>query len=161
MDIVKFSKKDQKETSKFMDKIWDEMGEIDEGWKKKPKDGFSHLDKFFHMPTEGFLLLIKDKGKIIGTGGCVKLNSTDALLKRFYIDKTYRGTGIAGDLLTAIVSATKELELSRIVIDVSKDNVRAIRFYEKNGFVKYDQSPDEKWRESKFPDVFDYFFLSI
>lgn len=161
MQIVPFTKDDQQETAAFMDMIWDEMGGYDKGWKIKPKNRFSHLDKFFHIPEEGFLLLVKDDNKIIGTGGCVRINTTDALLKRFYIDKNHRGTGVAGELFKAIVTAAKSLHVSRIVIDVSKDNERAIGFYKKCGFMPYTPEVNALWPESSKPEVFNYYFLAI
>lgn len=161
MKIVPFIKDDQKAAAAFMDMIWDEMGQIDKGWKKKPKDHFSDLDKFFHIPTEGFLLLMKDDNKIIGTGGCVQINPSDALLKRFYIDKNYRGTGVASELFIAILQSAKTFHASRIVIDVSKNNARALRFYEKCGFKPYNPEANAMWPESSRPDTFNYYFLSL
>lgn len=156
MTIVPFQTSDQETTAQFMNTIWDEMG-----WTDKPKTRFTDLAAFFHIPTDGFLLLMKDNNTIIGTGGCIRLNDTDALLKRFYIAKNYRGTGVAQQLLDAIILKSQELQASRIVIDVSKKNARATSFYEKGGFQPYKPTRSDLWPESFQPEIFHYYFLPI
>lgn len=94
-------------------------------------------------------------------GGCKKLNTNDFLLKRFYIAKEYRGSGIARQLLEKIINTAKSYRINRIVIDVSKKNARAIHFYEKNGFIQYNQSPIEAWKETSQSDIFNYYSLNI
>ena len=93
MEIVPFASEDQEATTAFMRQIYQEMG-----WPEVPSDGLDDLTKYFHLPHEGSLLLIKDQGKVVGTGGFVKRTDNDILLKRFYIDKNLRGSGIAQTL---------------------------------------------------------------
>ena len=155
MEIVAFTPQDQAATASFMRTIYEEMG-----WKEFPEDGLDNLKQFFHLPDDGFLLLVKDKNKIIGTGGAVKLSENDILLKRFYIDQKNRGSGIGKELLDEIVQKSKPFHCSRMVLDVSKNNLRAIRFYEKNGFKQYHQAPIEGWPESS-QDWYYYYYLNI
>jgi ribosomal protein S18 acetylase RimI-like enzyme len=155
MEIVPFTPEDQEETVAFMRNIFHEMG-----WSEGSKD-LNDLGKFFHIQDAGCLFLIKNKDKIMGTGGCIKLNNHDALMKRFYIAQELRGSGIARELLEKINSEAKSLYCSRIVIDVAKKNHRAIRFYEKNGFILYHQIPAAGWSETERPDIFNYYYLAI
>ena len=156
MEIVSFTSQDQEATADFMKSIYREMG-----WQEQPKEGLNDLAIFFHLPNDGVLLLVKDEQKIVGTGGCIKLDEEAILLKRFYIAQDLRGSGIAKKLLDSLVDGAKKLHGKRIVIDVSKKNPRAIRFYEKNGFMQYDQKPLESWPETKKPDIFNYYFLPL
>jgi len=156
MEIVPFSKKDQQETAAFIRSITQEMG-----WPEVPPHLLNNLADYFNIPTDGFLFLVKQNNTIIGMGGCITLQTHESLIKRFYIAKDYRGTGIASQLLEKIIRTAKTANVSRIVIDVAKKNSRAIRFYEKNGFVQYKQLPVTDWQESNHPEIFNYYYLSL
>lgn len=156
MDIVPFTPDDQYAAAFFIGSIFQEMG-----WLEIPEYGIDNLTAFFHLPHEGFLFLLKQDSQIIGIGGGVQLRTDTCLLKRFYLAKERRGTGAAKQLLEKITIHAKILHLSRIVIDVSKKNTRAIRFYEKNGFVQFAQTPISSWHESSQPDKFNYYILNI
>src|SRR3990172_5314235 len=54
----------------------------------------------------------------------------------------------------------KLLGLKQLILDVAKDNPRAIRFYEKNGFIKTQVTPQEGWPESFTPETH-YFFYKL
>ena len=56
-------------------------------------------------------------------------------VKNFYVEKEYRGTGIAQDLLNILVEFAKEKGYKRLELDSYKEFERAISFYEKNNFV--------------------------
>lgn len=155
MEIVSFTPKDQLETEIFLRSIYEEMG-----WVVQNNE-LSNLHSYFQLPAGGFFLLVRDNNQIIGTSGCLKLNETEGVLKRFYVHDKHRGTGIAQKLLEASIRKAKEMGLSRLVLDVMKNNQRAIRFYEKNGFTRYEQSPIDLWPETASPKVFFYFFLDL
>ncbi len=46
----------------------------------------------------------------------------------------YTGQGLGGKMMTALVNAGDEAGISEIKLSVDKDNLTAIRLYEKNGF---------------------------
>lgn len=156
MEIVPFTIEDQKITQNFMEVIFEEQG-----WIPEPADGLDDIAALFHLPKNGFLFLVKHNGTIVGTGGCIKLNKEDYLLKRFYIKKDLRGKGLSQKLLNKIISTAKNWQSSKIVLDVSKNNNRAIHFYEKMGFVSYPQSPVTGWPESSTPETHSYYYLDI
>ena len=87
-------------------------------------------------------------------------NST-GIVKRFYVAPELRGKGFAAKLLERLKSESKARGFSRIVLDVYYKNPRAARFYEKHGFTKYFQEPNEKWPESLTPEKFFYYQLSL
>jgi GNAT superfamily N-acetyltransferase len=59
-----------------------------------------------------------------------------AVLNEIYVRPTARGTGLADDLLAAVVEHARgqALPLDRLVLDVDPGNGRARRFYERHGF---------------------------
>lgn len=51
------------------------------------------------------------------------------------VTRAKRGTGIGTRLLTALVEWAYLNRISRLELEVFSNNVRAVRFYEKAGFV--------------------------
>lgn len=156
MEIVNFTPLGQKETAEFLRSIYKEMG-----WIEYWDEGFNNLYKHFNLPNSGFFLVVKDNNKIIATAILQKLDNKTGIAKKFYIHKDYRGLGIAQNLLKAFIKRVTEIGISKIVLDVVKNNTRAIRFYEKSGFKKYNQKPIDAWYESTRPDVFYYYYLNL
>ncbi len=91
--IVPFQKEEQKEAYQFCISIYNELN-----WDKRYMDGLDNLAKYFGKFREIFFLA-KEDDKIIGCGGIKELSSEEGLLKRFYVDKDYRGQGIAKQIL--------------------------------------------------------------
>ncbi len=60
-------------------------------------------------------------------------------LSKVYIDKAYRGKGIATVMLRDILDIAQEENLSRIYLTVNKNNKSSIAVYEKMGFQKVDE----------------------
>lgn len=156
MEIIDFTTKDQKETEMFLRSIYKEMG-----WEETAEDVFDNLQEYFHLPNGGIFLLLKENSKIIGTAAIKKLNNEEGIAKRFFIHKDYRGSGVAQTLLNALIKRAKKINLSKIVLDVIKNNQRAIRFYEKNGFKRYNQKPIEEWFETLEPETYFYYYLNL
>ena len=62
--------------------------------------------------------------------------STDQnlLLKRLYVDASWRGLGLAGRLLEEVLEECRKREVSRLRLTVYEKNERAIAFYKRSGF---------------------------
>ncbi|WP_255167151.1 GNAT family N-acetyltransferase [Natrononativus amylolyticus] len=59
-----------------------------------------------------------------------------AVLNELYLEPAHRGSGVADDLMDAVLETAREQELplDRIVLDVDRENDRAQAFYERHGF---------------------------
>ena len=59
-----------------------------------------------------------------------------AVLNEIYVRPEYRGTGLADDLMEAVLTVARDqdLPLGRIVLDVDSGNERARSFYDRYGF---------------------------
>lgn len=59
-----------------------------------------------------------------------------AVINELYLTPDYRGTGVADELMNAVVdlAADQDLPLDRIVLDVDPKNERARAFYDRHGF---------------------------
>ncbi len=59
-----------------------------------------------------------------------------AVLNELYVRGEYRGTGVADELMDAVLAtaADQDLPLDRLVLDVDRENERARAFYRRYGF---------------------------
>ena len=64
--------------------------------------------------------------------GFILISPRSGLLDQICVARTLKGSGVAEALLTE----ARRLSPTRIILDVNVLNARAIRFYEKQGFVK-------------------------
>jgi GNAT superfamily N-acetyltransferase len=99
-----------------------------EGWRTEFTDqaiaaGFDRLRDLF--------LLAKLHGAIIGCGALKELSPDDALLARFFIASSHRGSRLAARLFDALFERARELGYTTIVLNVNRESPRAIRFYQK------------------------------
>lgn len=156
MKIVPYNPKDSHAVAAFFKEIFRELG-----WEERASDYMDEPHCLFHLPDGGLLLAIKDDGKVIGTAGVILLSKSEGLIKRFYIEKSHRGTGISQKLLNKIIDEAKELGIKKLVLDVSKSNPRAIRFYEKEGFLPTSVKPHPDWPESNKPEIHHFFYKLI
>ncbi|WP_414128654.1 N-acetyltransferase family protein [Rhizobium jaguaris] len=58
-----------------------------------------------------------------------------AFLNRIYVDAEWRGSGLANDLLEAVVGESGQRGVTRLELTVFERNVRALAFYKRVGFA--------------------------
>jgi ribosomal protein S18 acetylase RimI-like enzyme len=68
-----------------------------------------------------------------GTPPCVQAERPLEIL-RFYVDAAHHGTGVAGDLMTALLAYARERSADTVWLGVWEHNPRAVAFYRKAGF---------------------------
>ena len=56
-------------------------------------------------------------------------------LQKIYVLREFLGHGIGKPMLDAVLEGARNLQVGRIWLDVLKENQRAIRFYEREGFT--------------------------
>lgn len=153
--IGKIQKKDIDKAYKFCTGIFDELG-----WDKRFNYGLENLKQFFAGDRELFLLA-KEGEKIIGCGGLKELSKDKGLLKRFYVAKEFRGKGLASLILKKIKGFAREQGYKVIVLDTFKNNFRAQKFYQKQGFKPFKPKINKNWKESFSPKLFEFRRLKI
>lgn len=91
-------------------------------------------------------LAIDENDNVIATSAIqVNNEKNEAKLVRVYLNKKYRGTGIATEMLNMTIDFVKSIRIDSIVLGTYKKLERAVRFYEKNGFkeISKDNTGDE------------------
>jgi diamine N-acetyltransferase len=72
---------------------------------------------------------------VLSPGSLPGTTPQDAELKRIYVLSRWHGTGIGRDLFDVAEAEARARGAARLVLSVYTRNVRAIRFYEKQGFA--------------------------
>lgn len=94
--------------------------------------------------NEAEILAVVD-GEIVGTAGIEKHGKHEKLRHRcefgVSVDKNYRGLGIGKALLYACIECAKLAGYSQMELQVVADNDRAVRLYQKAGFVEFGRNP--------------------
>lgn len=88
-------------------------------------------------------LVILESGLIIGTASICKsrwkqYNEYGEIVSIYFLPE-YMGKGFGSRLLKRCIEELKKLGFDRILLWVLEDNIRARKFYEKNGFVCSDE----------------------
>lgn len=153
--IEKLKHEEQDKAAAFCKSIYKELD-----WDLRFSDGVDNLAEYFSKPREIFLL-VKLDDRIIGCGGIKDLDINNGLLKRFYIDKEFRGKGVAALLLDELIKFARQQKYKYLVLDTRFDNIRAQKFYEKHDFKRFKTQPYPSWSESSAPDIFYFYRLEL
>jgi len=99
--------------------------------------GYSHevLSTFIAEEGSG-LELARAGNRLVGFGAYQRKNSPRELkLEKLYIHQDFQGRGVGSRLIAKIESAARAQGCSALILNVNKNNVQAIRAYERNGFA--------------------------
>lgn len=77
-----------------------------------------------------------DTGKVVGTVGIKDRGEHIAKLRRMFVQKEYRGTGLGQKLLDTALTFAKKAGYTKIKLNTHANMKRAHRFYEKNTFIR-------------------------
>lgn len=90
------------------------------------------------------VISIKEKGEIMGFAGfyCNDDKDKNAYLSLIAVVPQYRNRGVGKSLLEEVVKQSKRAGMERLVLEVRKSNMVAIKFYEKLGFVYIDRNSE-------------------
>jgi ribosomal protein S18 acetylase RimI-like enzyme len=78
-------------------------------------------------------------GEAVGMAGSGVSQAGRCNLLGMWLAPTARGASLAAQLVDAVKSHAVDLGHERVYLDVAPDNARAVRFYQKQGFVFIDE----------------------
>lgn len=99
--------------------------------------GYSHeaLLRFIDEAGAG-LLLAYDRERLIGFAAYYRAGDASELkLDKLYVHQDYHGQGVGSRLIARVEQAARAQGRSTLILQVNKDNTKAIGAYEKNGFA--------------------------
>ena len=144
MEVKEAGKEDINEICLLLQELFELEKDFSSDYDKQ-RNG---LEIILDNPQYGYILLLKEKNKILGIANLLVTVSTAMgtkviILEDFIIKREERGKGRGKFFMNTILDFVREKGYSRITLLVDKDNVKALNFYSRQGFVK---SNMECWR---------------
>ena len=114
------------------------FGSDEEFWGKDRQGGENYINRLKRKNSNKFRIFhVWKENEIIGQ---IELDlfqddETWGYISLYYLKENYRGKGYAKDLDDFSIKYLKSLGVNKAKLSVSPTNKRAIKFYEKNGWV--------------------------
>ena len=108
-----------------------------------------------YFDAGGMFLVALNGRQIIGSGALRKVDEETAELKRMWLLEAYHGQGIGYRLITQLFDFARGQGYSRVRLQTSPEQVRALAFYRKVGFYEipcYNDDFDEISMEVKLSE---------
>jgi putative acetyltransferase len=98
-----------------------------------------------YLQGAGHFWMALEDGKLIGTIALIDAGNNIGVIRKMFVRKQHRGSGIAQDLLNLLVSHARTHGFKSLYLGTIDRLEAAIRFYDRNGFalIPNDQLPDE------------------
>ncbi len=124
--IREYSEKDKSQ----LIELWINVAVEEHGFKEW-RDEISELNENEYEK----ILVATFEDKIIGSIAYKKIDDNIAELKRVYVYKEHRGSGIAKKLYNEILILIKQNKYKKIFVETWKNFESGRKFYKKNGFI--------------------------
>lgn len=107
------------------------------------EQGFLESDYNKYKESGGNFWIVLDSNKnLIGTMALERKEKIGHL-SGVYLHQEYRGKGIAQKLLEIVIDYSKQNNIEKIVLDTYERYSRAIKFYEKNNFIRLKEEEEK------------------
>ena len=83
-----------------------------------------------------FLVARDESGEAVGCGALRMLDGSEAEVKRMFVQKPSRGTGVATAILRALEAAALERGVTTLKLETGPAQPDAVRFYEREGYFR-------------------------
>src|SRR5215467_5417009 len=92
------------------------------------------LQDVFSEAKRNAFWVVEAGGTIVGTFGIEARSDDTTELRRMYLDRSFRGRGIAQQMLYAAEARARDLGFSRMILSTAEVQKAAIAFYRKRGY---------------------------
>jgi len=92
------------------------------------------LQDIFSEAKRNAFWVVEAGGTIVGTFGIEARSDDCTELRRMYLDRSFRGCGIAQKMLHAAEARARDLGFSRMILSTAEVQKAAIAFYRKHGY---------------------------
>lgn len=108
-----------------------------------------------YQKDNGNFWIVIEEGRVIGTAALRNYGDNRGMLKRMFIDKSFRGKQIGRKLLNVVFDFAKSGHYKEIYLTTIPELFEACKFYERLGFSKIAVLPPG------IPDYGDHIFYKI
>ncbi|MFD2521730.1 GNAT family N-acetyltransferase [Emticicia soli] len=144
IEIKIFEEKYQQQVEDMVLSI--QNGEFNLGLTAQRQPDLHNLKAFYNDKGNWLWTATNKNDEVVGTIGLEKLNDEQAVLRKMFIKKEYRGKtlGLATKLFEILIEEAKKQQFKEILLDTPLVTHAAHRFYERNGFeqISSDLVPD-------------------
>ena len=104
------------------------------------RDGAEHAfyAQFNGIDLLAHVVLLKQDGEVTACGAFKLIHSTQAEVKRMYVDPAHRGKGYASRILSELAKWGAEVGLKSFVLETGLRQFEAIALYQKSGYGPID-----------------------
>jgi GNAT superfamily N-acetyltransferase len=92
------------------------------------------LTEVFSEAKRNAFWVVERDDEIVGSFGIESRSTEETELRRMYLDKGYRGSGIAQRMLDFALDQARRRGFTRMILSTAQIQKAADRFYRKNGF---------------------------
>jgi ribosomal protein S18 acetylase RimI-like enzyme len=98
--------------------------------------GYSHaaLSRFIQEDGAG-LELARMNGRVVGFAAYQRDGAHELKVEKLYVHQDFQRCGVGSRLIACAEAAARAQRCTALILNVNKNNLQAIRAYEKNGFV--------------------------
>lgn len=135
--IIEYNDEYKSSTKEFILGILD--GEFGLGSTKRPD-----LDDIrgFYQKNKGNFWIALEGGEVVGSVAIKDYGKGRAYLKRMYVSREQRGTGLAKKLLDTALEHARGAGFREVFLGTGPEMVAANRFYSKSGFKRISKLPE-------------------
>jgi ribosomal protein S18 acetylase RimI-like enzyme len=101
-------------------------------------------------PNGAFLAALDDDGTAVGCGALKLHGDAPAELKRMWVDRSTRGTGLGRALLVALEEHARAHGAKGVRLETNRSLVEAIAMYRSAGYREVDAFNDERYADHWF-----------
>lgn len=103
------------------------------------------ISEFYQKDKGNFWVAIEDNN-VIATIGLIALNEEIGVIRKMFVNKKYRGSGLSSNLMNKLINHARENGLHEIYLGTIDIYKAAQKFYTKHGFQKIEKK--------ELPEVF-------
>jgi GNAT superfamily N-acetyltransferase len=92
------------------------------------------LPEVFSGAKRNAFWVVENANQIVGSFGIESRGAGDTELRRMYLDRGYRGSGIAQRMLDCAEAEARSLGFTKMIVSTARIQKAADRFYRKSGF---------------------------
>lgn len=100
------------------------------------------ISNFYQGELSNFWVAIDENKNVVGTIAFRNYGNGIGHLKRMYVAKDFRGTGLATKLLETLLEFAKQNNFREIYLATNEKMVAANKFYQKAGFQQIEALPE-------------------
>lgn len=99
--------------------------------------------------SDVYVAELPETGQAVGIFCLYRIDAHTVEIMNIAVSENYQGKGIGSSLIDKAIAIAKDKGYKQIIVGTADCGIKQIRFYEKNGFIKYDI------KKHYFTDIYD------